>query len=125
MVNVILILSLVYLVQLILPSILKRQSTEAVVTRAAKALHNLRESLPVFFTLAILSLMLLGNSIDAEANVNLALIWLALRIFYTCIYVSGVGIKPVDSFGYEAQPVRGLCWLGSIFCLIFMGLNLI
>ena len=120
MVNLILVVSLVYLIQLILPLVLKRKSTEAIATRAAKALHNLRESLPVFFALAVLS-----SYLGVDANFNIALTWLILRMIYGYIYISGVSLKPVDKYGYEALPVRGLLWFGSIICLIVMGSNLI
>ena len=120
MVNLILIVSLLYLVHLIVPSVLQRTSTEAIATRAAKALHNLRESLPVFFALAILS-----SYLGVDANFNIALTWLILRMVYAYIYILGVSLRTVDKYGYEAQPIRGLFWAGSITCLIIMGSNLI
>ena len=48
--------ALLYLVQLLLPMRLKTGSEQA--KRADKAVKNLGESLPVFFTLAVLSVVL-------------------------------------------------------------------
>ena len=54
--------ALLYLVQLLLPMRLKRGSEQA--KRAAQAVKNLGESLPVFFTLAVLSVVL-GPALSA------------------------------------------------------------
>ncbi|MDA9341244.1 MAPEG family protein [Gammaproteobacteria bacterium] len=120
MTHIILFTGLLYLVQLILPMPLTKRSGEAAGERAKKAVHNLRESLPVFFTFALLSMHL-----EVEANVLVASIWLALRIIFVLLYITGLHTKPVNEAGYVAQPIRSLAWFGSIVCLIMMGINLI
>ncbi|MDA9175176.1 MAPEG family protein [Gammaproteobacteria bacterium] len=120
MTNIILFTGLLYLVQIILPTPLTKRSSEAAGERARKAVHNLRESLPVFFTFALLSMHL-----GVEANVLVASIWLVLRILFVLLYVTGFNTKPANEVGYEAQPIRSLAWFGSIICLIVMGINLI
>ena len=120
MVNIILFTSLLYFVQLILPMSLAKRAGEAPAESARRSLHNLRESLPVFFTFALLSIYL-----NVEANTLLALIWLVLRIVFVLIYATGFNTKPANQDGYVAQPLRSLAWFGSIICLIMMGINLI
>ena len=65
MINIILFTSLLYFVQLILPMSLAKRAGEAPAESARKALHNLRESLPVFFTFALLSIYL-----NVEASIQ-------------------------------------------------------
>ena len=120
MTNIILFTGLLYLVQLILPMPLTKRSGEAAGESARKAVHNLRESLPVFFAFALLSMHL-----GVEANVLVASIWLALRIIFVLLYITGFNTKPANEAGYVAQPIRSLTWFGSIICLIVMGINLI
>jgi len=120
MIHIILFTSLLYFVQLILPMSLAKRAGEVPAESARRALHNLRESLPVFFTFALLSIYL-----DVEANTLLALIWLVLRIVFVLIYASGFNTKPANEAGYVAQPLRSLAWFCSIICLIMMGINLI
>ena len=120
MTNIILYTGLLYLVQIILPMPLASRSEEAVAERARRALHNLRESLPVFFVLAVLSI-----HSDVQANTMIASIWLSLRVVFALIYVTGFNSQPPSDSGYVGQPLRSLAWFGSIFCLIMMGLNLI
>ena len=120
MINIILFTGLLYLVQLILPAPLTKSSDEVAGERARKAVHNLRESLPVFFAFALLSMHL-----GVEANVLVASIWLALRIIFVLLYITGFNAKPANEVGYVAQPIRSLTWFGSIICLIVMGINLI
>jgi len=79
----------------------------AIVGRTRRANNNLLESLPVFFALAILSLMTEG--VD---NYNLAMYWLALRVLYFLTYVFGL------------IYIRTLLWFGALLCLIMMGVAL-
>ncbi len=79
----------------------------AMVGRTRRANNNLLESLPVFFVLVVLSLML---EVD---NYNLAMYWLGLRFLYFLTYVFG--------FAY----VRTLLWFGALICLIMMSVALI
>jgi len=115
----ILIVCVVYLIQLILPGFLARSEPAALSTRAVRATHNLRESLPVFFVLAIVS-----DYKNLETNLVWAQVWLVLRIAFLIVYVMGINLKPVDEFGYQAQPVRSLLWVLSILCLIGMAVNI-
>ena len=79
----------------------------AMVGRTRRANNNLLESLPVFFVLAVLSLML---EVD---NYNLAMYWLGLRFLYFLTYVFGL------------IYIRTLLWFGALVCLIMMGVALI
>jgi len=119
MINIILHASLLSLIHLILPNSLRSKFGEDVSERAKKAAHNFAESLPVFFVLAILSIYL-----EVDVNVMIGLIWLILRLVYVLLYVSGIGTKPANERGYEAQTVRSLVWVVSIVCLVTMGINL-
>ena len=108
-----------YLIQLILPNALKAGTGYA--KRAAKALKNLGESLPVFLALAILSIVL---SIDE--NSMLAIYWLIARLVFVVIYISGLGLdnKSEESQGPDKQPLRSFVWAGSIVILVAMTLKL-
>ncbi len=75
--------------------------------RAKRAAGNLLESLPVFLTLAALSIMMNAQTVE------LAAIWLGLRIAYLVIYMAGI------------NHVRTLVWFASVICLIMMGIELI
>lgn len=120
MVTIILSTALLYLIQLVLQSWLRRSAGD-ISERTNKAVHNLRESLPVFFAIAILSIYL-----EIEANTQLAAYWLLVRVIFALVYISGLSLKPaVEGSTYEPQPLRGLAWAISIFLLIKMGLNLI
>ncbi len=119
MIDIILYTSLLALVHIMLPNLVKSRFGEATSERARKAAHNFAESLPVFFVLAILSIYL-----EVDANVMIGLIWLILRLVYVLLYVSGIGTKPANESGYEAQTVRSLVWVVSIVCLVTMGINL-
>ena len=79
--------------------------------RMTSASDNLRQSLPLFLTLAVLSVVM-GMG---EVNLMLAKIWFGLRIAYL------VGAA-VDL--YSIPMVRPLIWLPSIVVLVMMGLNL-
>ena len=120
MINIILFTSLLYFIQLILPMSLARRAGEVPAEGARRAAHNLRESLPVFFAFALLSIYF-----EVQSNTLLALIWLVLRIVFVLIYASGFNTKPANEAGYVAQPLRSLVWFCSIICLIIMGINLI
>ncbi len=79
--------------------------------RMTSASDNLRQSLPLFLALAVLSVVM-GMG---EVNLMLAKIWFGLRITYL------VGAA-VDL--YSIPMVRPLIWLPSIIVLVMMGLNL-
>jgi len=112
--------ALLYLIQTLLPMIATKRISESAGERAGKAVHNLRESLPVFFVFAVLSVYF-----DVESNIMIALVWLILRVAFVAVYVSGINTKPAQESGYEPQPLRSFLWLCSIICLIIMGVNLI
>ena len=119
MINIIASTALVYLIQLMLPLFLKEDSGER--DRASKALNNLAESLPVFFTLAILSIVL-----GIEENTSLALYWLISRVLFAVLYTTGIGKKPAkEGTTYEPQAIRSLMWFISIILLIWMTIRLI
>ena len=75
--------------------------------RSQRALKNLFETLPIFITLAILSII---KNVDISF---LASLWLAARIIYIPIYVFGV------------DYVRTIVWVVSLICLIMMGIRFI
>ena len=75
--------------------------------RSQRALKNLFETLPIFITLAILSII---KNVDISF---LATLWLATRIIYIPIYIFGV------------DYVRTILWAVSLVCLIMMGISLI
>ena len=66
--------------------------------RILRASSNLQESLPAFLALATLSII-------AE--------WLFLRVLYFLVYAAGI------------PYIRSVIWIGSIACLVLMGLALI
>ena len=77
--------------------------------RVIRASENLKESLPIFLTLATLSIVL------EKDNTLLASYWLILRIAYFITY----------SFGIMFLYIRSVTWIGSIVCLILMSITLI
>ena len=77
------------------------------VIRIHAATENLKESLPVFFACAVLSIV---TGVDSSGY---GLTWIILRIVYVVCYV------------YKLNPYRSIVWMGSIFCLVLMGINLI
>jgi uncharacterized MAPEG superfamily protein len=77
--------------------------------RMALAGDNLRQSLPVFLVLAVLSVIM---DID---NLMLAQSWLGLRV----LYLLGAIIDL-----YRFKMIRPIIWLPSIIVLVFMGCNL-
>ena len=102
-----------------LPIFLSRLEPAAMGTRAVRASHNLRESLPVFFVFAVLS-----EYNNVGANVFWAQCWLLIRIAFLVVYTTGFNLKPVDEFGRQAQPLRSLLWMVSIVCLVGMAVNI-
>ena len=83
------------------------ENMAASVARAKRASNNLLETLPVFLTLAVLSIMM------EVQTAELAAIWLGLRVAYVFAYLMHI------------DYIRTLIWFGSVFCLIMMGLALI
>ena len=77
--------------------------------RVNVSLNNLTESMPIFLTLAILSVML-----DVD-NLMLAQTWLVLRITYLLGAILNL---------YQYKMIRPLIWLPSIIVLVLMGCNL-
>jgi len=77
------------------------------VMRIHNATENLKESLPIFFACAVLSIVI---GVDSTPY---AISWLLFRIAYLILYI------------YKLNPYRSIVWLGSVICLILMGLNLI
>ena len=125
MLEIILITSLLVFLQLILPTMLAvatgsatanylagprdvpMENMAASVARAKRAGNNLLETLPVFLTLAVLSIIM------EVQTAELAAIWLGLRVAYVFAYIMHI------------DYIRTLIWFGSVFCLIMMGLALI
>ena len=125
MLEIILITGLLVFLQLILPTMLAvatgsatanylagprdvpMENMAASVARAKRAGNNLLETLPVFLTLAVLSIIM------EVQTAELAAIWLGLRVAYVFAYLMHI------------DYIRTLIWFGSVFCLIMMGLALI
>ena len=77
--------------------------------RMASAGDNLRQSLPIFMVLAVLSVIL---EVD---NLILAQIWLGLRVLYLLGAMADL---------YRFKMIRPIIWLPSIIVLVCMGCNL-
>tara|TARA_B100000575_G_scaffold150687_1_gene120133 strand:- start:1931 stop:2311 length:381 start_codon:yes stop_codon:yes gene_type:complete len=77
--------------------------------RMGLASDNLRQSLPIFLTFAVLSVVL---EVD---NLMCAQIWFGARI----VYLIGAVVNL-----YQYPLVRPVIWLPSIIVLVMMGLNL-
>ncbi|MDC3268746.1 MAPEG family protein [Gammaproteobacteria bacterium] len=77
--------------------------------RMTLASDNLRQSLPLFFVFAILSVIL-----DVD-NLFLAQVWLGLRVAYLLGAILNL---------YRFKMIRPLIWLPSIVVLVCMGCNL-
>lgn len=75
--------------------------------RIERAATNLKESLPAFLALCLLAMI---KNVDLT---QLGMIWLGLRAAYIPCYLWGI------------NPVRTLVWLGSLGCLIMMGIQLV
>ena len=79
----------------------------SVSARILRASSNLQESLPAFLALATLSII---TDVD---NTMYAMTWVFLRFLFLLVYAAGI------------LYIRTVVWLGSIVCLILMGLALI
>ena len=79
----------------------------SVSARILRASSNLQESLPAFLALAILSVI---TEVD---NTMYAMTWVFLRFLYLLVYAVGI------------LYIRTVVWLGSIVCLVLMGLALV
>ena len=77
-----------------------------VLARIQRASVNLQESLPAFLAMAVVA-EIQGLDLTLVASV-----WLALRGAYVAAY--GLGIV----------GLRSLIWIGSLVCLVYMGLAL-
>lgn len=77
-----------------------------VLARIQRASVNLQESLPAFLAMAVVA------EIQGLDLTLLASVWLALRGAYVATY--GLGIV----------GLRSLIWIGSLVCLVYMGLAL-
>ena len=75
--------------------------------RAKRAAANLRESLPAFLVLGVLSIV---SEVD---NSVLMTYWLLLRTAFAISYIAG------------AIYIRTILWLGSLACLVMMALALL
>ena len=84
-------------------------NTTALSERMTLASDNLRQSLPLFFVFAILSVIL-----DVD-NLFLAQVWLGLRAAYLLGAILNL---------YRFKMIRPLIWLPSIVVLVCMGCNL-
>jgi uncharacterized MAPEG superfamily protein len=73
--------------------------------RAARALANMQEALPVFLALALLNLIV-GTA--AGMAITGAILFLVARTLYTAIYIAGVPV------------LRTLIWLASWVGLVMM-----
>ncbi|MDA0763399.1 MAG: MAPEG family protein [Proteobacteria bacterium] len=123
--NILLIACLLLLIQIFIPIIIDLVFTQKIkivylftsrdnniensiyFNRGKRALSNLLETLPIFISLALLSIFL---EID---NAHLALLWLVFRATYFPIYILGI------------KYARTLLWLGALACLILMGIKFI
>ena len=123
--NILLIACLLLLIQIFIPIIIDLVFTQKIkivylftsrdnniensiyFNRGKRALSNLLETLPIFISLALLSIFL---EID---NAHLALLWLVFRVTYFPIYILGI------------KYARSLLWLGALACLILMGIKFI
>ena len=123
MLYIVLATMLIYLIHLMLPTLLTfknnpdysninqliRRDTNIPnhIIRIHAATENLKESLPIFFACAVLSIVM---GVDSSAY---GLSWIILRIAYVICYV------------YKLNPYRSIVWMGSVVCLVLMAINLI
>ena len=84
-------------------------NSTALSSRMVLASDNLRQSLPVFFVFAVLSVI---QDVD---NLMLAQMWFGLRV----AYLLGAAFDL-----YRFKMVRPVIWLPSIIVLVCMGCNL-
>ena len=78
-------------------------------SRMSVASDNLRQTLPIFMTFAVLSVVM-----DVD-NLMLAKTWFGIRI----VYLIGAAINL-----YSIPIIRPVIWIPSIVVLVMMGLNL-
>ena len=78
-------------------------------SRMSVASDNLRQTLPIFMTFAVLSVVM-----DVD-NLILAKTWFGIRI----VYLIGAAINL-----YSIPIIRPVIWIPSIVVLVMMGLNL-
>ena len=78
-------------------------------SRMASAGDNLRQSLPIFLSFALLSIIL---NVD---NLMLAKAWFGLRVLYLLGAIFNL---------YQYKLIRPIIWLPSIVILVLMGCNL-
>ena len=78
-------------------------------SRMSAASDNLRQTLPIFMTFAVLSVVM-----DVD-NLMLAKTWFGIRI----VYLIGAAINL-----YSIPIIRPVIWIPSIVVLVMMGLNL-
>ena len=81
--------------------------TTAVYRRVDRAKINLQESLPAFLALCLLSMHM---NVD---NLSLATTWLALRVVYVPLYMSG------------GSYIRSVVWMASTVCVVMMAMQLV
>jgi uncharacterized MAPEG superfamily protein len=81
--------------------------TTAVYRRVDRAKKNLQESLPVFLALCLLSIQM---EVD---NLSLATTWLALRVVYVPLYMTGVSY------------IRSVVWFSATLCMVMMAMQLV
>jgi len=81
--------------------------TSVTYQRIKRAAANLQETLPIFLTLALLSIIM---NVDTTAA---ATAWLALRVIHLACYAFGIAL------------IRSLSWVGSIVALVYMALPLL
>jgi len=75
--------------------------------RAARALANMQEALPVFLTLALLN-MIVGTA--AASAVTGATLFLIARVLYVGIYISGIAVV--------RTVLWGVSWIGLVMMLV-------
>ena len=78
--------------------------------RAARALANIQEALPVFLALALLNMIVAPGAPDAVIG---AWIFLAARVLYVPVYLAGISV------------VRTLFWVAGVVGLILMIIPLV
>lgn len=78
--------------------------------RAARALANMQEAMPVFLGLALLNMIVAPDAPDAITG---AWIFLIARVIYVPVYLSGVSV------------LRTLVWAGGLVGLLIMAAPLV
>ena len=78
--------------------------------RAARALANMQEAMPLFLGLALMNMIVAPEATDAVTG---AWVFLIARVLYVPIYMSGVSV------------VRTLVWAGGLVGLLIMAAPLV